>query len=1105
MWFGLLGTLQVRTDDREVHVPAAKQRVLLAALLLTRGQPVSAARLSELVWDGLPPGQAAVTLRSYVMRLRQALGPAGSARIITTSIGYQIDASADEIDIAQFDHQVRLGVAAAHSGEWQRAADLLDQALGLWRGSPLADIPCRALQLSEVPRLEEHRLQALQWRIEAGLHLGRHHALIAQLQALTAEHPLREPFHGQLMTALYRSGRQAEALAAYQTARSTIVTELGLEPGPELRQLHQGILAGNPALLAHSGYGVGQALGPPAESAKRPDHREPVAAVTCYLPPDTAVIAGRDPELDLIAAAASKAASEANGSASILAISGMPGVGKTALAVRAAHALADRFPDRQFFVDLHGHTPGRDPVAPGDALALLLTAAGVDPRHLPADLDGRSALWRDKMAGQRTLLVLDNAASSAQVAPLLPGGPGGMVLVTSRRHLADLPDGVVPVLVDVLPADRAAEMFSRLAPRAAADDQAAIVELAELAGFLPLAISLLARVARRHPAWSMADLLAETRTSLLSLTAEDASVAAAFEVSWRHLDAGGRAMFSCLGLHPGTSTDVYAAAALADVELEDAARLLDRLHAECLLTEVAHRRYGMHDLIRRYAADRSARTMTAQLREAALARLLDHYQHTAARAEALMSRQARRTQNTDALAPHLTAPELTDGDAALAWARSNRSSLLACLDYATRSGQQARVVALTAGLAELMRRDGPWAEAMARHAAAATAAANIGDRHGRAHALLCLGEVQHLAGDYTAAAATLAGSLDISRDLGDRLAQGMALYRLGGTQCQTGDYEAADRALTEALTDFRDLGERLGQANVLALQAYARQMTADYAGAADILGEALGIYRDLDHRPGRANALYILGRLQVLTDSHQAAAGTLTDAVSIYSALGDPNGQVNALNLLAYAYEMAADYARAAPALARAASISRDLGYRLGEANALFGLGGLRRQTGDYLAAAEALAASLRIYRDLGDQLGQANALAQLGSVGLLTGDYEAAARSLAEALDIHEGHGHRGGVAETLNATGNLHRLLGDIAVAIKSHQQALDLAREIAVPQEEARALTGLGRCAVATGDTPAAAALLREAHAIFERIGSAEAADIAAELNDLDVPEN
>lgn len=303
-------------------------------------------------------------------------------------------------------------------------------------------------------------------------------------------------------------------------------------------------------------------------------------------------------------------------------ISGMPGVGKTALAVRAAHALQNRFPDRQLFLDLHGHTPGRDPVPPETALAQLLAAIGLDPRYLPPDLEGRAGLWRDRMAGQRALLVVDNAASSPQVAPLLPGGERCHALVTSRRYLGDLPGMVIPLRLETLPPDQARAMFVRLAPRVAAKPGTAVAELGELAGSLPLAIWLLARVYARHPSWTLADLAAKTRTTMLTLTAEASTVSGAFDVSYRDLQPSQQQFLRVLVLHPGPVIDSYAAAALAGTSAGEAAGQLDSLYGEDLLTEVSRHRYGMHDLVRRYARDRAAADPAAD-RGQALERLLD--------------------------------------------------------------------------------------------------------------------------------------------------------------------------------------------------------------------------------------------------------------------------------------------------------------------------------------------------------------------------------------------------------------------------------------------------------------------------------------------------
>ena len=597
----------------------------------------------------------------------------------------------------------------------------------------------------------------------------------------------------------------------------------------------------------------------------------PPLEVRCSLPPDTAAFTGRDEELHRITAVADAAG--AGGVVAVCAIDGMPGVGKTALAVHVAHLLRHRFPDRQLFIDLHSHTPGQDPVSPGAALAGLLTAVGVDARNLPRDTPGRAGLWRDRMAGQQALLVLDNAASSGQVTPLLPGDEGCLVLVTSRRHLGDLPGAAAAVLLEALPPGNAQEMFLRLAPRAATATAAAAAELVRLAGYLPLAISLLARVYARHRSWTLADLTGETKASLLTLTAEKNSIAAAFEVSYRYLAPSQQRFFRCLGLHPGTTIEAYAAAALAGTGLQEAAGHLDALHGEGLLTEAGYRRYGLHDLIRRYARDR-ATADAAHGHGQELERLLDYYQHTGTLAEIRLARQTRTSSAPAALvAPAAAVPSLPDSTRALAWARAEHANLLACLDHVTGTGQHARVIALTAAMATVLRRDSPWADAITRHATAVQAARRLGDRLGEATALNDLGDVRLLTDDYPRAAEALEAALGIFGDLGDQLGQASALTGLGAVRRLTGDYPRAAEALEAALGISRDLGDQLGQASALTGLGAVRQLTGDHPGAAEALEAALGIYRSTGYRHGEAEVLNEVGALnRIRGDLDQAGA-----------------------------------------------------------------------------------------------------------------------------------------------------------------------------------------------------------------------------------------
>jgi tetratricopeptide (TPR) repeat protein/transcriptional regulator with XRE-family HTH domain len=786
------------------------------------------------------------------------------------------------------------------------------------------------------------------------------------------------------------------------------------------------------------------------------------AVATRTLPRDVASFTGRQREMEQLA----EAAAGAGGVVGIHAIGGMAGVGKTAFAVHAAHRLSDRFPGGQIFLPLHGHTPGHAPVDPADALASLLLTAGVPAAQIPEGLEARMALWRDRLAERQLLLILDDAADSEQVRPLLPGTGGSLVLVTSRRHLSALEDATA-VSLDTLPPDQAAELLVRLAGRTGlSPDDPAVGEITRLCGFLPLAIGMVARQLHHHPAWSLAGRAAELAAAvdrLELMTTEDLSVAAAFNLSYAELTEDQQRLFRRFGLHPGADIDGYAAAALDGTGLAAARRGLEALYDQYLLSEPAAGRYRMHDLIRTHARTLASRVDPGSDQELATARLLDYYQHTAARADALLTRRTRPTPAAEDGAIPAAVPTLDDREQALAWARAERASLLACLDYATGTGQHARVIALTAGLAGLLRSDGPWAEAIIRHTAAIQAARDLGDRLGQAGAVSELGLVRRLTGDYPAAAQTLEQALGIYRDLGDRLGQAGVLGDLGLVWRTTGDYPAAAQAHEQALGIYRDLGHRLGQANALSYLSDVRVATGEYPAAAQALEQALGIYRDLGDRLGQANALFVLGVVRRVTGEYPAAAQALEQALEIY----------------------------------------RDIGHRLGQANALNYLAVVRRATGDYPAAAQAHEQALGIYRDIGDRLGQANALNDLGVVRRATGEYPAAAQAHEQALGIYRDIGNRDGEAEALNNVGALHWVSGDLVQSEGCYQQALDLARAIASSWNEAYALAGLGRCATAAGHVTQAEVLLRQALEIFQRIGAAEAPDVLAELDALTGP--
>jgi tetratricopeptide (TPR) repeat protein/transcriptional regulator with XRE-family HTH domain len=822
---------------------------------------------------------------------------------------------------------------------------------------------------------------------------------------------------------------------------------------------------------------------------------------TRTLPRDIASFTGRSAELRQLTGPVLDAGS--GGVVSIHAIGGMAGIGKTALAVHVAHQLAPRFPDGQVFLPLHGHTPGQEPVNPEDALASLLLIAGVSAGQIPPGLEARMALWRNHLAGKQLLLVLDDAAGHEQVAPLLPGTGGSLVLVTSRRHLTALEDAR-SISLDTLPADQATELLARLAARPGLDPaDPAVGEITRLCGYLPLAVGMLARQLHHHPTWTIEELaadLAATTTRLELMHAENLSVAAAFDLSYAELTPSQQRFFRQLGLHPGIEIDTYAAAALTGTSLPTTRRYLDNLYERYLIAEPARGRYRLHDLIREHARTLVATDPPDEC-QAVLDRLFDYYTYTAAVSDRLLALQPGTRPDPAAVSPVPTAvPALDDQVKALAWVRAERPSLLACLDHASRAGDQARVVALTAGLSAVLRIDGPWTDAITRHAEAAKAARELGDQHAQANALKDLGSIRQFACDYQGATEALREALDIYQDLGDQLGQADTLSNLGLVCWLACDYPGAAGALEQALSICRDLGDQQGQANAVLDLGATRFVTGDTVGAVQAIEQALDLYRDLGDREAEAQALLDLGNVRLETGDYPAAAKFLEEALNISVHLGDRRGEAWALIYMGRLRRLTGDYAGGTQALEKALSTFQDLGDPRGHGNALVSLGTIQRVTGDLVRAAKSAETAMGIFLDLGEARGQARTLCEMGAVRRLSDDFSGAAAALGEALSTHRDIGDRNGQTEALNETGTLHRVQGDLDRARSCHRQALDLARQIGSRWHEAHALAGLGRVALAAGNISDAHGDLDQALEIFQRIGAAEASGLEADIKGL-----
>ncbi|MFJ6772320.1 tetratricopeptide repeat protein [Kitasatospora sp. NPDC091257] len=861
--------------------------------------------------------------------------------------------------------------------------------------------------------------------------------------------------------------------------------------------------------------------------------RSTLAAAMRTLPRDLSAFVGRDREL----ARLSNAVIGASGAGRVIdihAIGGMPGVGKTALAVHLGHRLADRFPDGQLFLPLHGHTPGQSPVDPADGLVALLSASGVSPELIPggpdrqSTIDARAVLWRDRMASKRVLLVLDDAVDHRQVEPLLPNAAESLVLITSRRRLAALPDTVV-LSLDILDESTAVEMLCGRSGRTAEGaEAAAAAAVVEHCGRLPLAVGLVAGRLRNHPSWSFAHLAADlgrARRRLSRLRAGNVAVAAAFELSYRELPEDRQTLFRRLSLNPGTECDAEIAAALHGSDPDDAADELEYLYDDHMLIESAPGRYRMHDLVREYAGLLTDEDDPAD-RDAARERLFAFLEERAVAAGA-------------AIAPGAApggADAVREAQAARDWLDTEIANLLACARYCADHGHPERVVVLARALSGFLRFVGPWDQAVALHSAAAECARQSAQPTLQIEALTNLALVRRLGGDYRGAADELRAATAVAQVVGDRRLEARVLNDLGAVHGQTGDYPATIAAHDEAVPIFRENGDRAGEASALNYLGVAHRLVGRYDEATAELARSAELFHDLGDRRGEAVALanlgivhrqtgrydsgtrlveqalalsrgirdrrgstyiiHALGVLRSLTGRADEALDLQNEALQIARELGDRRGQVYSLNYLGAVHRSMGNPAAAARAHQEALDLARELGDRRAQSHALRHLSAAHRLQGELFPAGTAAEGSLLIAEELGDRRGQGNTLRTRAEVRLASGERELAARDLDDALDLARAIGDRHGEAQTLNARGGLRRP-SHPASALADHESALALARELGNPRQTGAALLGAGRCERDLGRVDAAERRLREALAVYESLGAREAPSVAAEL--------
>jgi DNA-binding SARP family transcriptional activator len=1039
MQFRLLGPLEVWDGDERIDLGGAKQRALLALLLLNANRTVRRTQVMEWLWDMEPPRTAGDLVQEYVSRLRQALrryrdAEPSSRRLRTEASGYLLEVAQDELDLDHFERLVDQAHREIRAHDLELATGTLRQALGLWRGPALANLPESWAVGAESARLEDARLVALEERLEVDLALGRHDYLVGELETLVASYPNRERLRRQLMLALYRSGRQAEALAVYRNTRKLLVEELGLEPSPALQQLERAILRADPALEP-------AALPAAAGTQRRPT----VAPGPCQLPPDIDDFTGREAALTEVRQLLE---GEQATAVVISAIAGKAGVGKTALAVRVAHRLRPRFPDGQLYVNLRGaEAQALDPV---DVLAAFLRALGVEGAAIAEGLEERVRQYRSQLADRRVLVVLDNAAAEAQVRPLLPASPGCAALITNRVSLSGL-EAAHPLTLDVLEADQAVALLAKLAGpgRVAAEPEAAAA-IVRLCGWLPLAVRIAgARLASR-PQWRLALLaerLGDERRRLDELKAGDLEVRASVALSYHGRNQEERRLFRLLGLLVAPSFPAWAAAALLGVEAAEAEGLLEGL-VDAQLVEAAGQdqagqlRYRLHDLLRVFARERLHHEEPARARRAALERLLGAYLTLAEAAATVLEPSGLERYGSDpARGQHSGHPmAATVEHHPLGWFEAERPSLIAAVEQACHAGFWEPAWRLADVLSSFFQLRAYWDDWQHSHALALTAARRAGDRdaegcilvslsdlhgyrywdedaiwclqqglaafrvtgnrRGELQCLLGLGQVRRVQGRFREATALLEQGLAGFRELGARSWGALALYHLGEVHRQQGRLGPALACLEQSLTLMRAIGDRSWEAAVLRSLALVHGLQDRFAEAVGCLEQSLELVRAVGDRHGEAYVLHSLGEVHSWQGPLENAVGFLEQSLTVARATGDRGAEAYALCTLGDVRRQQGRLNEAAGHVECSLATFHDIGYRAWEARAFNTLGMLLAARGDLTAACRAWRSALAIFRELG-MPEAADVAARLDRLSPRPGAYDAPVPQSDEAQPI--------------------------------------------------------------------------------------------------------
>ncbi|WP_169789935.1 AfsR/SARP family transcriptional regulator [Actinoplanes subtropicus] len=1062
--FRLLGPVGLWRGGRRLGPATAQQRTVLALLLLDLDAVVPTTRISEALWSASPPASERNAVQGYLARLRRLLAEAYPAgELIRTGAGYRLRADRRDVDLYRFRDLV------AEARKAGPGDDPLEGALGLWRGPALADVAGEWLPATVRPVLDEERMAALEARLAGELDRGRFDQAVGPLTALVAEHPLRERPVLLLMTALHRAGRTGEALTVFREARRRLIAELGIEPGDDLVELHQRLL----------GQGGPVPAPPPVPGA------EPV--MPRQLPAPMPGFVGRRAELAVLDELTS----------GVAVVCGPPGAGKTSLVVRWAHAVRERFPDGQLFVDMLGFHPGpRRPVA--EALALALVAFGVPAERVPVAVDAQVALYRSVLAGRRVLLILDNVADPDQVRQLVPGDPGCLVVATSRDRLSGLVarDGARRLTVDVLPPGDAVEVLAGAAgPAGLGDDPEAARELARLCGHLPLALRIAgARLADRPHAGvreHIAELTARGRMSQLRVDGDDqATVRAAFDLSYRALTPAAGRLFRRLGLVPSPAgLAPPAAAALAGVPEPDLGPLADSLARLHLVRVTERNRLAGHDLLLEYAAELAAEHDEAADRDAAAHRLLHFYLHNADRVSADLNGPPRLGLPREPAPAGVPILEFGDHAQARKWLDAEWANLVAAVEYAAAAGRHRLAWQLAHALHHVLRLQAPPAqwEAVARTGLAA--ARRDGDPRGETVLRQSLGLLRWRTGDIRGARADFEASAELAAEAGWRVGESAAHCTIGIVLAQLGRPAAAIDRFERAVAIDRELGDRRAEAGSLINLATACEEVGDLARAARHNELAMPLLRDTGQHLGAAIAAENLATIRRELGRLEEARSAAEESLRISREIGGGNEEAAALIALGRVHGEAGRYETAEQALTAALKIAQELPESRLTVSAQTALAELDLRRGRPAEPAERLEPALALAERTGNQRGRVEALLLLAELSAAGGDFPIAQEHAGRAVRDAAAGGYTLLTAAAYARLAAARLGLGDAAGCLADARRALRVQRRAGQRLAYARTLVTMSRAEDLLGRRAQAEAHRRKVAELVSETGAGQ----------------